>query len=375
VGGWRTMSEQRAGQELSEPEQRFSRRWRELVDRAGGQSRVVNRLKWSSSTTSRDYRGKTLPTDDRARQLCTFLSLERAGQEELLRLLEQARPAYDARRQGPGPGIAADVAAPRDRPVEMAAGPVPEAARNEGPWPDQSSGGWTRSRGHGRLLALTSAALAVTVIAVAVLTFLRQPGHASDVPVARGSYHGLDVKAIPLKGSLLTSAVAAGLRHGGAAGKEGIDGYAFRNIKNPGLCLTAVDTGPGAGKSRDRVDIEACDYASNQVWIPEQWEARGSRFTQLVSFRYQSKCLNAQYIGGLANGHKTMLWNCYRSPNEYWDFGDWYESVKSRGQAYPIFVQSAPLCLDADKFDFGNGGDGAPVNIWDQYSTANQFWS
>jgi hypothetical protein len=170
-------------------------------------------------------------------------------------------------------------------------------------------------------------------------------------------------------------ALATALRHGKSAGKADIDGYAFRNMKDPGLCLTAVDTGPEAGQNRDRVDIEACDYASNQVWIPEQWEASGSTFTRLVSLRWQTKCLNAQYIGGLANGHKTMLWNCYQSPNEYWDFGDWYKSVKSRRQAYPIFVQSAPFCLDADKFDFGNGGDGSPVNIWDQYPAANQFWS
>jgi hypothetical protein len=371
------------GPDLSEPVQRFNRRWRELVDRAGGQSRVVNRLGWSSSTASRDYRGKTLPTDERARQLCRFLSVGSAGQNELLRLLEQARPTYETRRRLPGPGTAADVAAPRDRVAGMAIGSVPEAAAlDESPMPDQASGGWTRSRGRGRLVAQTSAALAVVVIAAVVLTVLRQQGHApsemsnaSDVPIARGRYPGLEVKAIPIKGGLLTSSVATALRHGRTAGKAGIDGYAFRNMKNPGLCLTAVDTGPAAGENRDRVDIEACDYAPNQVWIPEQWEASGNSFTQLVSFRYQSKCLNAQYIGGLANGHKTMLWNCYQSPNEYWDFGDWYENVKSRGQAYPIFVQWASLCLDADKFDFGNGGGGAPVNIWDQYPTANQFWS
>jgi hypothetical protein len=31
--------------------------------------------------------------------------------------------------------------------------------------------------------------------------------------------------------------------------------------------------------------------------------------------------------------------------------------------------------LDADKYDFGDGGAGAPVNIWNQYRTANQLWS
>lgn len=372
------MGGQQGGADLSEQEQQFNRRWRELVDRAGGQSRVVNRLGWSSSTASRDYRGETLPTDGRARQLCAFLDLGRAECDGLLGLLGRARSGCEARRRGLGPGVVADIA-------ERAAAPAPVrelTGPDEGRRPDQASGGRTWSRGRKRLVAATSAVLAVVVVVVVVLMVLRQPGHApsamsqaSGVPVARGSYPGLGIKAIPVKGSVLTPAVAAGFRHGGTAGKAGIVGYAFRNMKNPGLCLTAVDTGPVAGKNRDRVDIEACDYAPNQVWIPEQWEASGSRFTQLVSLRYQSKCLNAQYIGGLANGHKTMLWDCYRSPNEYWDFADWYHSVTDRGQAYPVFVQSATFCLDADKFDFGDGGDGAPVNIWDQYPAANQFWS
>jgi hypothetical protein len=153
-----------------------------------------------------------------------------------------------------------------------------------------------------------------------------------------------------------------------------VDGYVFRNMKNPGLCLTTADAGPTAGQNHDQVDVESCDYAANQVWLPVQWEASGSRFTQLVSVRYQSKCLNAQNIGGLADGHRTQLWNCYQSPNEYWDFGDWYQHVKD-GQAYPVFVESARFCLDADKYAFGNGGAGAQVNIWTQYRAANQFWS
>ena len=375
------MSVQQGGAGLSEPEQRFNRWWRELVDRAGGQSRVVNRLGWSSSTTSRDYLGKTLPTDERARQLCAFLDLGRAEQDRLLGLLEQARPAYSARRQDPGPGIAADPEDTAGRPAVQAL-VREQSARDESPRPAQVSGGGIRFRGRKRLVAATSAVLAVIAIAVVVLTVPWHSGLASSggsqaagVPIAKGSYPGLAVKAVPVKGSALTPPVVTALGHG-TAGKTGADGYVFRNMKNPGLCLTAVDAGPAAGQDRDRVDVEACDHAANQVWIPEQWEASGSRFTWLVSLRYQSKCLNAQYISGrLANGHKTMLWDCYQSRNEYWDFGDWHQNVTGRGQAYPIFIQSATFCLDADKNDFGDGGDGAQVNIWNQYPAPNQFWS
>jgi hypothetical protein len=35
-------------------------------------------------------------------------------------------------------------------------------------------------------------------------------------------------------------------------------------------------------------------------------------------------------------------------------------------------VESARLCLDADKYSYG---DGAAVNLWTQYSAAWQFWS
>jgi hypothetical protein len=374
------MSRQRAGgRELSEPEQRFNRRWRELIDRAGGQSRVVNRVGWSSSTVSRDYLGQKLPTEKRLRQLCTFLGLKPAEQEELLELLEEARAASQAYRRGDGLGTLVDKA-----PAGNDAMAAPQMAAQDESLPGQVTRIRTRSLGRWQLvtLACTAAAVAVLGVLFIILVVVRHPGRGTGtvsqepgVPVAKGSYPGLDIKAIPIRDRSLAPGIGAAFLHGSANRAAGVDGYVFRNMKNPSLCLTADDTGPDAGQNRDRVDIETCDYAPNQVWIPQQWEATRGRFTQLVSFRYQSKCLNAQYIGGLANGHKTMLWNCYKSPNEYWDFGDWYQSVKDRGRAYPIFVQSAPFCLDADKFDFGTGGDDAPVNIWDQYPTANQFWS
>lgn len=54
--------EQRCGQEFD-----FLQRWRELVDKVGGEggkARVARRLKWSTSTVSRDYAGITLPSDE-----------------------------------------------------------------------------------------------------------------------------------------------------------------------------------------------------------------------------------------------------------------------------------------------------------------------
>jgi hypothetical protein len=222
--------------ELSEPEQRFNRRWRGLIDQAGGQSRVVNRLGWSTSTASRYYRGQTLPKDDRVRQLCAFLDLEQADQEELLGLLEQARAASDARK--------------------WHGDPMPPA-RDEAPQP----GGRPWTRGRGRLITLGCAALAGVLVAIVALTVLRhpaQPDNAGSPSAAKGSYPGLAIKAVPLKASSLASAIAVALPHGA-------DGYAFRNMKNSSLCLTAGVAGPQAGQNRDRVDIEPCDYAPNQI--------------------------------------------------------------------------------------------------------------
>ena len=104
------------GCQLSEPELRFNWRWRELIDKVGGQARVVNRLGWSKSTVSRDYRGEIVPSDERLRQLCGFLGLSRPECEEMLRLLEQARLARLDRKAQPGvmtsPSLKASVSGP-----------------------------------------------------------------------------------------------------------------------------------------------------------------------------------------------------------------------------------------------------------------------
>ncbi len=58
----------RPGDPRSAPELEFLRRWRPLIDRVGGdggQARVAKHLNWTTSTVSRDYKGDTLPTDNR----------------------------------------------------------------------------------------------------------------------------------------------------------------------------------------------------------------------------------------------------------------------------------------------------------------------
>jgi hypothetical protein len=151
-----------------------------------------------------------------------------------------------------------------------------------------------------------------------------------------------------------------------------VTGYEFRNSGDTGLCLGAMTTGARAGQNRGPVRVWNCTLATSQIWIPEQWELHGSRFTWLVNLKYQSKCLNADNIGGLSPNHVVQLWTCYPSDNEDWDFGDWYSGLKSGASSYPIFVEFSNLCLDADKFDLR---DGTTVHIWNQYPTASQFWS
>jgi Helix-turn-helix domain len=90
------------GEQLSGREFEFLQRWRELVDKVGGdggQKRVASRLKWSTSTVSRDYAGITLPSDERLEELCDYLRLPGSARVELTVLLRQARDAQHARRK------------------------------------------------------------------------------------------------------------------------------------------------------------------------------------------------------------------------------------------------------------------------------------
>lgn len=93
-----------AGQQ-AEQERDFLSRWRLLVDKAGGsggQARVAKKLGWTTSTVSRDYKGNTLPTDERLDQLCGFLGLPQKDALHLAALLQHARAARKSRLKAGG---------------------------------------------------------------------------------------------------------------------------------------------------------------------------------------------------------------------------------------------------------------------------------
>jgi hypothetical protein len=140
------------------------------------------------------------------------------------------------------------------------------------------------------------------------------------------------------------------------------------------LCLSANDTGLMAGLNGDAVRLAPCDLAKDQIWIPVQWQTSGSSSSWLANDEYQSKCLNADQIGGLRKGHRAQLWDCYRSStgNESWDFGDWYAHIMAGSGPYPLYLGSHEFCLDADKSDLAIGDE---VLLWTEYGAPNQLWS
>jgi hypothetical protein len=343
------------GEQWSEQELDFMRRWRQLVDRAGGQSAVARKLNWATSTVSRDYNGDTLPRKERLVQLCHFLEMPRQEAVELLGLLEKAHAARRARPRGK-----------TARPVRQHV--APSAGRS-----------WPRIPAWAAVAAVAAVALAVIIWSLPEGS-APPPAAAPQSPVTPqpgpkptgGPYPGLKLKAVAIPLATLQGPLKDAFSKGRLANDGTVTGYEFRNSGDTGLCLGAMTAGTRAGKVRDPVRVWNCSLAASQIWIPEQWELQGSRFTWLVNYQYQSKCLNADNIGGLSKNHVVQLWDCYRSDNEEWDFGDWYSGLKSGASSYPIFVQFSNLCLDADKFDLR---DGTTVHIWDQYPTASQFWS
>ena len=84
----------RPGDQSSPPELEFVRRWRPMIDRVGGdggQARAAKHLNWTTSTVSRDYKGETLPTDERLFQLGNALQLPHREMLDLASLLRLAR--------------------------------------------------------------------------------------------------------------------------------------------------------------------------------------------------------------------------------------------------------------------------------------------
>lgn len=371
---------QRQDEQLSSQEYEFLHAWRELIDKVGGdggQDRVARRLKWSTSTVSRDYAGKTLPKDERLKQLSDYLGLSGNKRVELSILLQRARDSRQDRKTSPAAPTPTSTLVP-----DAAGSPRAQAAastmiqeqpedHHEGVVPPGTGVARPeRNRRPSRTRLLAAVVLAAAVTAAPLVWHLRD---GTQVAGVRGTYpgEGLQTVAIPVKS--LTPALAAAFHQNRTTGTATVTGYEFRNAEADGLCLTAADTGPTAGENHDRVEIAACDLTASQIWIPEQWETNGSTFTHLVNDKYQSMCLNADNLGGLGDGQRAQLWNCYYpANNESWDFGDWYRNVQSGVRSYPVCLHTDRLCLDADKYDFG---DGDQVNIWTQYPAANQFWS
>ncbi len=359
----RKLGRQHQDDQLSGQELEFLRRWRLLIDALAGdrgQKHVAQCMDWPTSTVSRHYAGLSLPGDKWLDELCNYLNLPRDQRIELTVLLRQARSARQARFRtsqvsGPDPAPSADPSPPL---------PVSPPATSPG-------SGAVRHvrRRHPRAAWIAAAAAAVAVTVVATVAW--SPRAAAPAGVV-GSYSGEGLEKVAIPVTSLTSSLAAAFRQGRTAGATSVAGFEFRVARDKSLCLTAADTGPSAGKNRDRVEITACRLAANQIWIPEQWEINGAAFTRLVSDRYQSMCLNADNRGGLRNGQGVQLWNCYPANNESWDFGDWYRNVQPGQRSYPVLLRTGRLCLDADKYDFR---DGDSVNIWTQYAAPNQFWS
>ncbi len=361
----------------SGPELEFLQRWRPLIDRVGGdggQARAAKHMNWTTSTVSRDYKGATLPTDERLLQLCSALQLSPNETLALARLLRQARSARRDRTRNHG----ARNDGAQDHGVQDHGGRLAAEAGGPGHAVARRAD-WLRGR-RGRVVAAVVAVAAVAVIAAAfglsgsggappVKSTIQTKVPADPAPTAKGTFPGLALDAVPIPVASLSPSLARAFRQ---AHDATATGFVFRNGGNTGLCLTAVNSGPKAGKNHDPVLVTDCSHAADEIWIPEQWETSGSHFTHLVNDQYQSMCLNADNLGGLHDGHIVQLWNCYHADNESWDFGDWHTTVRAGGTSYPLFVQSRRLCLDADKYDLRVG---TPVRIWDQYTAANQFWS
>lgn len=356
---------------LSEHEREFLQRWRELVDRVGGdsgQTRVASRLHWSTSTVSRYYRGQQLPPDERLDQLCDYLKLTASERVDLRVLLRSAREANDTRRKitnsslelvsdaTPTAGMA--VTPGRDTTVSHHNEAVPVGTQSSVP---------TRGR---RPIGRWIVAFAAVVVVVAGVLVWR-PWHTNPPQASiQTSYRGEGLKAVAIPVTSLTPTLQAAFRHGRTASAATITGYEFRNAQDASLCLTAVDTGPTAGHNGDRVELAACKLTPSQIWIPQQWEIDQELHTHLVSDKYQSMCLNADNIGGLRNGHRAQLWHCYPANNEAWSFADWYHNVKPGAHADRLCLHGQ-ICLGVDN-RYGHSGQ---VDIWSQSPVAGQFWS
>ncbi len=223
---------------------------------------------------------------------------------------------------------------------------------------------------------------AVIVVAVAIAAYDGWPRHkAGHQPPQAKSQPGAPTQAsasypgtVQIAVKSLLPTLAANLGRSAADTDAKVTGFRLKNASRSGsLCLNANTTGFTAGRNGDEVELWRCDAADSEIWIPVQWEKSRRKFTWLANYKYQSKCLNADDIGNLAKGRRLQLWDCYNTPNEYWDFGDWHDRANPETSPYPIFLESSYFCLDADKYHISMG-NGDPVHIWNYYGPPNQLW-
>ena len=231
-----------------------------MIDRVGGdggQARAAKSLNWTTSTVSRDYKGDTLPTDERLLQLCHALQLPDREILDLAALLRRARAGRRDRLRASRAESTAPVSP---------SGPasVPGLLPDDGPLhdagPPRSPGGQhaavrpTWFRGRRRLAALLSvAALSAAVVAFLVFvipgsgappkppTQARPPSGAQ--PVAKGTFPGLSLESVQIPVRSLSPALAAQFRKSRTLHASTVTGFEFRNRGAAGLCLTAVNTG------------------------------------------------------------------------------------------------------------------------------------
>ncbi|MGA2825604.1 MAG: RICIN domain-containing protein [Streptosporangiaceae bacterium] len=237
------------------------------------------------------------------------------------------------------------------------------------------------------VMLLIAAAVAVIAGSVAGMTWLLRPapaGPSMRLPVQPlGSGYRHPLAAITIPAASLQPELAQLLGRRIAAGGS-ITGYELRSAypASSPLCLTAVTTGLAAGQNGDGVEASPCtSSARSEIWIPVQYEASGSRYTWLVNGQYQSMCLNADNIGGLRQGRRVQLWNCYLPSrddftrfNESWDFGTWLRAMKSGATSYPLFLGAGNYSLDADDKSLQGGLPAAPVSIIDHYTVPWEYW-
>jgi len=243
--------------------------------------------------------------------------------------------------------------------------------------------------GLGKILA--GAGTAVLIAVVAAITAFTGSSADSRLPVLplagqfRAQFQTVQVAVTPALRAKLGQASSQGR----AADPSTMTGYEFRNAWNQSapLCLGALDTGRTA-EHDDQVQALSCSHLTlNKIWIPAQWDQNHQELTWLVNAKYQSMCLNVTADAG--QGTHAHLYNCYPTANgpyglsayEAWDFGTWYDKVKSGTNPYPIFLGTGNFCLDAnnDNTDPGKNNrlpNGTTVTMWDYYHVArNQYWS